>query len=163
MYSMFGKILNTQANVRFFNFCSAFFFKQYIFRSEHQEANQHAGVGIIENLESETNEDDQLLNETIVERVQDLNQTDVDNGRVTDVLDDVFDKIDNIEETAAKVLYGLQNMDRTESPQSFSVTIGQPTREIKSEFLNYTNFIAEKQSIVSTVFSNEFQVHFRKW
>lgn len=133
-----------------FNFCFSFFiFKKNILRSEHQEATQHTGEGIIENLESETNVD-----ESIVERVGDLNQTTAANAKSSEVLDDVFDEMDNIEETAAKVLYGLQNMDRTESPQSFSVSIGQPTREINSEFLNYTNFIQPDKpaAVVSIVF-----------
>lgn len=71
--------------------------------------------------------------------------------KTVQVLDDVFDEMDNIEETAAKVLYGLQRMDRTESPHSFPVTIGQPTKEMSSEFLNYTNFVAEKKAAVSVI------------
>ncbi len=67
---------------------------------------------------------------------------------VAEVLDDVFDEMDNIEETAAKVLYGLQNMDRTESPQSFSVSIGQ-TKDMNSDFLSYTNFVPDKREAVS--------------
>lgn len=83
--------------------------------------------------------------------VQDSNQINGENTRIVEVLDDVFDGMDNIEETAAKVLYGLQNMDRTDSQQTFSVTIGQPTKDMNSEFLNFVNFETEKKAAVSII------------
>lgn len=83
--------------------------------------------------------------------MQDSNQINGENKRIVEVLDDVFDEMDNIEETAAKVLYGLQNMDRTDSPQTFSVTIGQPTKDMNSEFLSFVNFETEKKAAVSII------------
>lgn len=71
------------------------------------------------------------------------------NPKTVDALDDAFDEMDNIEETAAKVLYGLQNMDRTDSPQSFSVPMTQSVKEMSSDFLTYTNFVTGKEDEVS--------------
>lgn len=76
------------------------------------------------------------------------------NTSTVEVLDNVFDEMDNIEETAAKVLYGLQNMDRTESPQSFSVAIGQASKEINLEFLDYANFTIGKKDAVSLTYDD---------
>lgn len=90
-----------------------------------------------------------------LQETQNSNQIIGESTRTVEALDDVFDEMDNIEETAAKVLFGLQNMDRTESPQ-FSVTIGQPTQEMNSEFLNYTNFKTEKKGAVSRQLSGSF-------
>ncbi|XP_037046087.1 zinc finger protein 184-like isoform X2 [Bradysia coprophila] len=111
--------------------------------SEHQEATTHTGEGIIENIETESNDEDNLLPDTVFGQADHF--VDDTNAKTVQTLDDVFDEMDNIEETAAKVLYGLQNMDRTESPQSFSMPVTQSVKEINSEFLTYTNFITEKE------------------
>lgn len=99
----------------------------------------------------QSNDGDNLLPpETIAGRADDSNQINVSNTKTVAVLDDVFSEMDNIEETAAKVLYGLQNMDRTESPQLLS--IAQPTKEMDVEFLNYTNFAGDRKTTVSVTF-----------
>lgn len=90
----------------------------------------------------------------------DNNFVDNTNVKTVEALDDVFDEMDNIEETAAKVLYGLQNMDRTESPQSFSVPMTQSVKEIGSEFLTYTNYVTRKEGLVSVVTSIGFTDRF---
>lgn len=87
--------------------------------------------------------------ETIAGRAENSNQINDTNTKSVAVFDDVFNEMDNIEETAAKVLYGLQNMDRTESPQLLSVA--QPTKEMDAEFLNYTNFAGNRKATVSFI------------
>lgn len=104
---------------------------------------------IFEIYVSQTIDDVQRMNEAVIEEVDNSasGTNMVNTSKSNEVLDDVFDEMVNIEE-AAKVLYGLQNMDRMESPQPFSITIAP---EINSEFLNYTNFVTEKNPDVSMV------------
>ncbi|KAG4073506.1 hypothetical protein HA402_000730 [Bradysia odoriphaga] len=93
--------------------------------------------------EAESNDGDNVLPDAVFGQTDHL--VDDTNAKTVEALDDVFDEMDNIEETAAKVLYGLQNMDRTESPQSLSLPVTQSVKEMNSEFLTYTNFITEKE------------------
>ncbi|KAJ6643231.1 Zinc finger protein [Pseudolycoriella hygida] len=109
--------------------------------SQHQEATQHTGEGIIESIETESNDDDRILQDSVA-KPNEFSQLSTDDTKAMDV---VFDEMDNIEETAAKVLYGLQNMDRTESPQTFATTRGPP-KEMNSEFLSYTNFANDNET-----------------
>lgn len=87
-----------------------------------------------------------------VGRVDDSNQISGNDTKTVEALDDVFNEMDNFEETAAKVLYGLQNMDRTESPHLLPVTLAPSTSEMMPEFLNHANFAMEKNVAVSVNF-----------
>lgn len=129
---------------------------------EHQKATGHMGEGIIESLEEcddklpETHLDDLITSvevpefhvqqdelceelphikpdQQIIQQEQDMDN----NNSSTDVfsqIDDVVDDITHIEE-AAKVLYGLQNIDKIDSNQQ--MIIEPSTEYLKHDFIEY--------------------------